>query len=281
MKNGLKNFAISTFMYVLLLAGSTQAFAQVDKQHLNDIINDSFRTDISRSRDHYRHPLETLVFFGIEPDMTVVELWPSGGWYTDIIAPYLKDRGKLIAAHYNPETEHPFASFFESSYLAFESKIKTARSWFGDVEVRAFEPPFTEPVAPDGTVDMVLSFRNMHNWLNDESIDFVLEEAHAMLKPGGILAVVDHRADVYQNIDPLAEDGYVNQQWFVQKVHDTGFQVLEHSEINANPLDTTDHPNGVWTLPPYLRVPETDDSEKYVAIGESDRFTIKFIKLSK
>ncbi len=274
-------FAIAGLSFLIMLGGSSQVYAQIDKQRLTSILNDSFRTDISRSRDQYRNPLETLEFFGVEPEMTVVELWPSGGWYTDILAPYLKDRGKLIAAHYNPETDHPFASFFQSSFLAFESKIATSPNWYGGVDIHAFEPPFTEAIVADGSVDMVLSFRTMHNWLNDGSIDYVLEQAHAMLKPGGVLGIVDNRADVYKNVDPVAEDGYVNQQWFVQKVHEAGFQALEHSEINANRHDTADHPNGVWTLPPYLRVPEGDIPEKYLAIGESDRFTIKFIKLGK
>ncbi len=265
----------------VVLAGSSQVYAEADQARLSSIINADFRTDISRSRDQYRNPLETLSFFGIEPNMTVVELWPSGGWYTDILAPYLKDRGKLIAAHYNPETDHPYANFFRSSYLAFESKMETSPKWYGNVDIRAFEPPFTDAIVPDGTVDMVLSFRNMHDWLNDGSIDFVLEQAHAMLKPGGILGVVGNRADVYKNVDPTAENGYINQQWFVQKVHEAGFQAVGHSEVNANPLDTADHPNGVWTLPPYLRVPQGANTEKYLAIGESDRFTIKFIKLGK
>ncbi len=266
---------------VVMLAASSPVSAQVDQDKLDSIIHDPFRTEISRSRDQFRHPLETLTFFGIEPDMTVVELWPSGGWYTDILAPYLKDKGKLIAAHYNPETEHPFANFFQSSYLAFETKIAHDPDWYGNVDIKAFEPPFTKAIVADGSVDMVVSFRNMHYWLNDGSIDFVLEQVRAMLKPGGMFGIVDNRADVYENPDPLAENGYINQQWLVQKIHEAGFQALEHSEINANRLDTADHPNGVWSLPPYLRVADDEDAQKYLDIGETDRFTIKFIKLGR
>ncbi len=266
---------------LILLAGSSQAIGQVNSASLKSIISDPFRTEISRSRDQYRHPQETLEFFGIEPNMTVVQLWPSGGWYTDILAPYLKDEGKYIAAHYNPETDHPYANFFQSAYLAFETKINTNPDWYGKVDIHAFEPPFTNAIVRDGSVDMVLSFRNMQSWLNDGSIGFVLEQVHAMLKPGGFFGIVDSRANVYQNPDPLAENGYINQQWLVQKIHEAGFQSLDYSEINANPLDSADHPNGVWNLPPYLQLAEGETPEKYLAIGESDRFTIKFIKLGK
>lgn len=265
----------------VLLVSSSNLHAQVDQAGLASIINNKYRTDISRSRDQFRHPQETLTFFGVEPDMTVVQLWPSGGWYTDILAPYLRDQGKLVAAHYNPETEHPYAPFFRSSYLAFETKVTSNPEWYGDVDIRAFEPPFTQAVVADGSADMVLSFRNMQSWLNDGSIDFVLEQIHKMLKPGGVFGIVDSRADVYENVDPLAENGYINQQWLVQKIHEAGFQALDYSEVNANPLDTADHPNGVWSLPPYLQVPEGESEEKYLAIGESDRFTVKFIKLGK
>lgn len=273
--------ATTSVMVSIMLAGSSQAFGQVNTTSLKSIINDPFRTEISRSRDQFRHPQETLEFFGVEPNMTVVELWPSGGWYTDILAPYLKDEGKYIAAHYNPETDHPYASFFQSAYLAFETKIDNDPDWYGQVDIHGFEPPFTKPMVADGSADMVLSFRNMQSWLNDGSIDFVLEQVRAMLKPGGTFGIVDNRADVYENPDPLAENGYINQQWLVQKIHEAGFQSLDYSEINANRLDTADHPNGVWNLPPYLQVAEGEDTEKYLAIGESDRFTIKFIKLGK
>lgn len=266
-------------MGMLLCFESAQA--QVDEQKLINIIDAEFRTNISRSRDQYRNPLETLSFFGVEPDMTVVELWPGGGWYTDILAPYLKEEGKYIAAHYNPETEGQLASYFQSSYLAFESRIASEPYWYGKMEIHPFEPPQTQPIAPSGSVDMVVTFRNVHHWLNNGTFENIMKEAWTVLKPGGVFCVVDNRANVYENADPLAESGYVNQQWLVQQIHDAGFQVLEHSEVNANPQDSADHPNGVWTLLPYLRVPEGEEEQRYVDIGETDRFTMKFIKLGQ
>lgn len=270
------------WLLALALCIVNQALLAITDEHfLTSIVTDKFRTDISKSRDKYRHPIETLSFFGIEPDMTVVELWPGGGWYTDILAPYLKDKGKLIAAHYNPQTNHPFAGYFKNSLIAFESKVETNPKWYGRVDIRAFEPPFTKKIIADSSADMVLVFRNFNHWMSDGTIDDVLFEIHAMLKTGGILGVVENRASVYAQVDSTAENGYVNQQWFVQKLHQAGFQMLANNEINANPLDTANYVNGVWSLPPYLRVPEGEDERVYVDIGESDRFTIQFIKLGQ
>ncbi len=272
------------FLFYLCCLGvilTTPAYAHHDDLH--SILEDDFRSAEAKSRDRYRHPYETLTFFGLRPDMTVVELWPGGGWYSTIIAPYMdaENGGQLIAAHFNPDTEHEFADFFRNSLRAFELKVEADPDWFKHVQVKPFEPPATEPVAAAGSVDLVLSFRNIHNWMDDGSFNDVIRAVRRMLKPGGVFGVVEHRAKIDQEIDLTASNGYVNQQWLIRRVEAAGFQLVAESPINANLKDTGDYPNGVWTLPPNLRVPEGEDPQKYLDIGESDRFTLKFVKLGR
>jgi predicted methyltransferase len=263
---------------MLCLSVCWHASAQTEPLTLDEIINSELRDETAKQRDQYRHPQQTLEFFGIKPDMAVLELWPGDGWYTEILAPYLRAEGHLIAAHFNPDTKHEYALFFKSSLDAYNTKLELNPDWFDRVEVVAFEPPVTPLPATPGSLDLVISFLNIHNWLADDTFTEVLRQVRLMLKSNGTLGIVDHRAAVSQLIDPRASNGYVNQEWLIQRIVSAGFILVAKSPINSNLNDTGNHPNGVWTLPPTLRVPEGEDKQKYLEIGESDRFTLLFTK---
>lgn len=243
-------------------------------QALAAAIDAPTRTEANRARDKYRHPYETLTFFGVQPDDTVVEIWPGGGWYTEILAPYLASGGgKLIAA----------APEWGRSGL---DKLKAANpSLYGSITVADF-PVFDgkAPEIPDNSVDVVLTFRNVHNWRmgykRDDKADYSAEafrQIYAMLKPGGVLGVVDHRLPESASEERERTSGYLKVSTVKRLAEQAGFQLAGSSEVNANPKDTADWPDGVWTLPPSLALKDKD-REKYLAIGESDRMTLKFVK---
>ena len=222
------------------------------------------RSEANKARDKYRHPLETLTFFGIKPEMTVVEVWPGNGWYTEILAPFLKDHGKLYEAVAGG-----------ARAKTFEEKLKADRAVYDKVIVTVLEPPAETEIAPAGSVDMILTFRNVHDWLTRGNPEDYFNAFYRALKPGGILGITDHRADPSQPQDPNAKNGYVRQDYMIQLAEQAGFKLLGTSEVNANPKDKRDHP--VWDLPPTLRLGQKDRA-KYLAIGESDRMTLKFTK---
>ncbi len=260
---------------LLVLASTVQA-GQTSHE-LSDIITGDHRSEKNIARNEFRHPQETLAFFGIQPNMTVVELWPGGGWYTEVLAPYLADEGQLIAAHFDPEAG---SDYYKKSRQGFDKKM-AAHSIYDNVQTIDFNPGVTDLSAHDQTADAVLTFRSLHNWMRAGKLDAVLSDVYKMLKPGGIFGVVEHRADATADIDPQAKKGYVNHGYAIQLIEAAGFKLVDISEVNANPKDSADHPNGVWTIPPTLRVPEGADKKKYEVIGESDRFTLKFIKPKK
>jgi predicted methyltransferase len=222
------------------------------------------RSDANKARDKYRHPFETLTFFGIAPEMTVVEISPGTGWYTEILAPFLKDHGKLYEAVGGG-----------AGAKTFDEKLKADPAVYGQVIVTTLQPPAETDIAPAGTADMVLTFRNVHDWLPRGTTQDYFKAFYRALKPGGILGITDHRADPTQPQDPNAKNGYVRQDYMIQLAEQAGFKLAGTSEINANPKDLRDHP--VWNLPPTLREGEKDRA-KYLAIGESDRMTLKFTK---
>lgn len=240
---------------------------------LRAVIEGDHRTPKYKARDPYRHPFETLRFFGIKPDMTVVEIWPGGGWYTEILAPYLKDSGKYYAAHRNRETKD---KRILGAIRRYDEKLAARPDIYGAVIVTELSQKKTA-IAPPGSADMVLTFRNVHNWMKYGFSSTIFEAMFTALKPGGILGVVEHRADPEEFPDPQALSGYVHEEQVIQMAEDAGFKFVAKSEINANPKDTRDHPKGVWTLPPSLRLGDKD-REKYLVIGESDRMTLKFVK---
>jgi predicted methyltransferase len=234
------------------------------------------------ARDKYRHPVETLTFFGLRPDMTIVEILPGRGWYTAILAPYLaQGGGKLIEASFDPLT----ASDSEMATLQeFKDRFMKDPRRFGAIDLVAISPK-SPPLGPANSADMVLTFRNVHTFMAERDVDKAFRDFYAVLKPGGILGIVEHRAKSTGSQDPQAGDGYVQEEYVKLLAQDAGFEFVGSSEINSNPKDTKDHPFGVWTLPPVLRTaplgqPDNPDfdSTKYKAIGESDRMTLKFRK---
>ncbi|WP_202987611.1 class I SAM-dependent methyltransferase [Cellvibrio polysaccharolyticus] len=236
------------------------------------------RSETNKARDVYRHPVEILQFFDVQPSMTVVEVWPgAGGWYTEILAPLLRKDGKLIAAHFPADSE---VGFFQKARATFDSKIAAAPALYDQVSVIAFAPPAQLKIADAGSVDRILTFRNVHNWYmngGEENVLAVFREFHKTLKSGGILGVVDHRLPAADSEDKQASSGYMHESFIVRLAEQAGFRLEARSEVNANARDTADYTSGVWTLPPTLRQGD-QDREKYLAIGESDRMTLKFVK---
>jgi len=248
---------------------------QENNLQLQQAIESKHRSQENKDRDQYRHPLETLRFFEVESDMTVVELWPGGkGWYTEILASYLKDDGKLYTAHFSSQAEKPY---FVKNLKKFKDKIKLQPEIYEDINLTTLQPPQFLDIAPDNSVDRVLTFRNFHNWMKNDQIENVLSAAYKALKPGGVLGIVEHRALPGEEQDPKALSGYVKESYVVRLAEKVGFKFAGKSEINGNPKDTGLHPEGVWSLPPSLKLKE-QDREKYLSIGESDRMTVKFLK---
>lgn len=230
--------------------------------------------DASRARDEWRHPCETLAFFDVQPQHTVVEIWPGAGWYTEILAPLLRGQGKLYAAHWSADSP---VEYFRNSRTGYDAKLAANPELYAEVEVTLLELPSELTVAPAGSVDRVVSFRNVHSWLRAGNAEVVLTAAYEALKPGGLLGLVQHRARPETNLETMIESGYVTEAKVRALAEAVGFEFIEASEINANAADDRDHPKGVWTLPPSLRMGELD-RQRYIAIGESDRMTLKFRK---
>ena len=224
------------------------------------------------SRDIARNPAETLRFFGLQPDSTVVEIWPAGGWYTEIIAPFVAKEGQFYGAHFPAGTG---IEFFDRALDAYQARLAAHPDVYGNAQVTTMYPNQMD-LAPE-PVDMVLTFRNVHNWMARDSADEAFQAFYDVLKPGGVLGIVEHRGDPDKKQDPKAKSGYVTEAYTIELAGKAGFVLDAKSEINANPRDTRDHPEGVWTLPPTLRLGDVD-REKYLAIGETDRYTLRFRK---
>ena len=232
------------------------------------------RTEANRARDKYRHPYETLSFFGVEPNDTVVEIWPGGGWYTEILAPYvLQGGGTYYAAGMGANGNNGVRRLMEAN-----------PSLYGNVRLAAFPAwEASETRVPDGSADVVLTFRNVHNWQmgyqrnNQPYSEEAFRQMFRMLKPGGTLGIVDHRLPENASAERERNSGYLKVSTVRRLAEAAGFRYVGASEVNANPRDTADWPNGVWTLPPALRL-GAQDRERYLAIGESDRMTLKFVR---
>lgn len=268
---------------LLMLVVSTELAVQPQQgaaAAIDAALAGSHRSDANKARDRYRHPKETLQFFGLRPDMTVVEIWPGGGWYTEILAPVLRDQGKLYVAQYGSKPPMPYQQR-EMDTLA--AKMRANPDLYRAVTPTALNFFTNElTIAPPGSADLVVTFRNVHNWFEDgygppNTAQLAFKAMFAALKPGGMLGVVDHRWPDPGTEDPKARNGYVSERRVVELAEGAGFELAGGSAINNNPLDTHDYPEGVWTLPPDLALGERD-RDKYLAIGESDRFTLKFVK---
>lgn len=251
----------------------TSPFTQADQlSKLEKAIESEQRTAKYSVRDEFRHPLETLTFFGLTPDMTVVEIIPGGGWYTEILAPTLKGTGQLYGAHY-PDTGR--RDFYSRTRKELISKVASEPLYSG-MKLTDFHPRFDNNIAPEGTADLVLTFRNLHNF-KIAGVKQMYKDAFLALKSGGVIGVVEHRMPANQTWDDDKKTGYFPENLAIKLAEDAGFKLVARSEINANPKDTGNHPKGVWTLPPSYRLGDID-KDKYKAIGESDRMTLKFIK---
>ena len=257
--------------------------AEQDDTLLHGMIDNGPRATADKARDVYRHPYASLVFWGLKPGMTVIDVAPGSGWWTDILAPYLAaTHGRYIAAL--ADLNDPRASDgSKRGRAAFEAKYEGNPKLYGDVSAAGFGP-VSGPLAPPGTVDLVLISRETHNWVRPPGfMQKALGDFHAALKPSGILAIEDHRAA--DGADPAKGDGYISEAYMIGQAKQAGFDLAARSEINANPKDTKDYPFGVWTLPPTRRSapfgqPDNPafDHAKYDAIGESDRMTLKFTR---
>jgi predicted methyltransferase len=250
------------------VAATPAAPAKLDPQLLA-LVASPQRTGAFSARDAARHPAEELSFFGLEPGMTVVELWPGGGYWTEILGPYLAAKGHYIVA-----LPPPRANGEREDVASWNALVERQQARLGTIGRTTLGPDHFE-LAPAG--DLVLTFRNLHNWMRGGYADQALAACFRALKPGGILGVEDHRARTDRPQDPKAENGYVRQDYAIALARKAGFEFVGASEINANPKDTKDWEQGVWTLPPTLTLGEKDRA-RYVAIGEADNFVLKFRK---
>lgn len=252
----------------LLLAAAAQAL------DLAPWLEGPARTSDERARDAERHPAETLAFFGIEADMQVVELLPGRGWYTAILAPLLRDAGTLVIA--TPGADNP-SEYLAKGHNDLMARLAALPSVYDRVRVRTLAAPAQLDLGPPASADAVVSFRSLHNWIRSDTDAAVLAAVYAVLKPGGVFGLEQHRAAEGKWTRQDAESGYVPQSVAIALAGQAGFVFEASAEINANPRDTRDHPKGVWTLPPTLRLGDVD-RDRYLAIGESDRMTLRFRK---
>ncbi|HEY4298405.1 MAG TPA: methyltransferase [Paraburkholderia sp.] len=243
---------------------------------LDAAISGPQRGDKARQRDRYRHPEETLQFFELAPSQTVLEIAPGGGWYTEILAPYLHDHGKLYEAEYDGPHDAPSAEA-QAGRAAFARKLAASPAVYGNVVVGTLHAGQFSGFPADASVDRVLTFRNIHNWIKDGEIDANLHAFYVALKPGGILGVEEHRAAPGTSLQQTIDSGYVTEDYVIARAQAAGFELLGKSEVNSNPRDTKNYPHGVWSLPPSYEGGDLDRA-KYAAIGESDRMTLRFIK---
>lgn len=258
------------FLLATLLAGILPAHAQVA---LDKLLSAPHRGERNVVRDPHRHPLETLAFFGVRADSVVVEILPgSGGYYMELLAPYLQEKGRYVAANRDETAVSPY----KEDHQKLLDRLKAEPALYGKVVVTKFNGDRHE-IAPAGSVDFVLTFRNLHNWIERGEVEAALRAFHKALKPGGVLGVVDHRGRMDLTQEAQMKSGYVREDYAIALIERAGFKLAGRSEVNANAKDTKDHPEGVWTLPPTYRLKDQERA-KYAAIGESDRFTLRFVK---
>ncbi len=249
-------------------AADTATLSVAQRQALEAAVSAPTRTPANTQRDRYRHPVETLAFFGVQPDDTLVEMWTGGGWYTEILAPYIASGGGTY-----------YAVAPDQGLNGVRRMMEANPSLYGKIKTGAFTAGADAPPIPAGSADVVLTFRNVHNWMMGDNpfAENAFKQMYAMLKPGGVLGVVDHRLPESADSARERSSGYIKVSTVRRLAEQAGFKFVEASEVNANPKDTADWPGGVWPLPPANRGPEAE-REKYLAIGESDRMTLKFVK---
>ena len=269
-------FASAGLLATALLAGCagtpSHARAGSDQSALQSVVDAPQREAANRARDIHRHPLETLAFFGVQPTDSVIEISPGGGWYSEILAPYLREGGTYIAA----AAAAPADSGGGKRNAALQAKFAASPARYDRAVWREYDGK-APMLGPDASADVVLTFRNVHNWVAGNTADAYFQAIFAVLKPGGTLGVVDHRARPGTDLAAMKTSGYLTEALVIELATRAGFTLDAKSEVNANPLDGANHPNGVWTLPPTNRH-DAGDAAKYRAIGESDRMTLRFKK---
>ena len=278
------NKMIFKYIWVFPLFLSFNLHAASIDELLDEALKGDHRNPAFVARDKFRHPASTLKFFGLEPGMTVVEITPGAGWYTEILAPVTRDGGALYVASFVITPDMP--EYFRNRHKEYLKKLESRPDVYGHVKVTEFSIPDRMELAPPGSADMVLTFRNVHNWVKRENAEEMFTMFFKALKPGGILGVVDHRAKPGTSLQQMSDSGYVTVEHVIKLAEGAGFIFEKSSEINNNPRDTTEHPTGVWTLPPALRycneMNEAAEKEnciaRYTEIGESDRMTLRFHK---
>jgi predicted methyltransferase len=270
-------FAFASLVAVAALASlpaAAQSAAERTAAGIEAAATGAHRSDANKARNVYRNPVETLTFFGLKPTMTVVEVSPGGGWYTEILAPVLKDKGRYVAAHNNPQGS-PNAQRQRANFV---EKVGSSPDIYGKVAVTSFGKGIETNLAAPGSADMVLTFRNVHNWVGAGFAPEAFKAFYGALKPGGVLGVVEHRMpEDRPDTEQARRSGYMKTSEVIRLAESAGFKLAAQSEVNANPKDTADYPKGVWTLPPNFAEGDTDRA-RYAAIGESDRMTLKFVK---
>ena len=250
-----------------------QSAAPTTDAKLDSVLAGSWRDAANKARDQFRHPKQTLDFFGLKPGMSLIEVTPGGGWYSEILAPFLKGNGSYVAAITIPKKPK---SEDASDKDALHTKFASDAAEYGDAKFIEFDGSAPN-LGPDNSADMVVTFRNVHNWVMADKAPQMFKAFFAVLKPGGVLGVTDHRAAAGADLEKIKRTGYLPEDFVIKLATDAGFKLEGKSEINANPKDTKDYPQGVWTLPPTYAM-NAVDHDKYAAIGESDRMTLKFVK---
>lgn len=271
---------ISAGLTIPAYAGDLSVAARIEQAMLGD-----HRSEENRDRNKYRHPVGTLTFLGLEDGMTVMEITPGGGWYTEILAPVMRHHGQFIAASYDIDIEGQ-PEYRYGQHEALLEMFKANPELYDQVAIVPFSPPESSNLGEAGSVDMILTFRNTHGWIGSGIAQANFNEFARVLKPGGILGVVQHRADANADPEAIAETGYVTEAQVVELARNAGLYLEARSEVNANPKDDHDHEFGVWTLPPGMRACRDieDEAEKaacqepWLEIGESDRMTLRFRK---
>lgn len=261
------------------IAFSSVADTAAQSAELQQLAESAQRSAENIQRNEYRHPAQTLQFFGVKPDMSVLEIWPGHGWYTEILAPFLKEQGKLTLAqfrHNDGSLKDDRSIFWARVSERLAQRIADNAEYFGTPEMIELDPPLFYPQQSE-QYDMVLTFRNAHIWNEDGNLFATLQSIFAALKPGGILGMVEHRAARLSDISSSAVEGYLDESYVIEAAELAGFTLMESSELNANPADTKNYPKGVYALPPTLAMGNYNKAE-YLKIGESDRMTLKFIK---
>ena len=267
---------------VMTLLGAVFSFLSVNvtadghatETLLDQAIQGEHRSAKNKARDIYRHPKETLMFFGLEAEMKVLEILPGGGWYTEVLAPVLQDKGLLTVAGYS---ENAASEYQRNSYISYKNYLNSKPDIYGQVKLDVFPGnSYLGEIASDSQ-DMIVTFRSMHNLIRADEMEDAFRAFNRVLKKGGVLGVVQHRAAEGTDAKDTAQKGYVPESYVISVAQSMGFELDSKSEINANPKDTKDYARGVWTLPPGYR--EKDNNKaKYTAIGESDRMTLRFVK---